>query len=355
MFQLMLRQALRCATPSTRLILNFYNSLWRPLLFLADMLGVRSRNPESSWLSRADVANLLKLAGWSVISMQPKMLCPFKIPLIERIFNAVLAPLLSHFCLTIFALARPAPVKQTGAAAPSVSVVVPARNEAGNIEAAVRRTPNMGAWTEIIFVEGGSTDNTWAEIQRVAAANPGLRIKTLQQTERGKGNAVREGFAVAEGDILMILDADLTVPPEELTKFYDAVASGHCEFANGCRLVYPMERQAMQFLNLIANKFFGIAFSWLLNQRLKDTLCGTKVLHRTDYLRIAANRDYFGNFDPFGDFDLLFGASRLNLKISDVPIRYRDRTYGSTNIQRWKHGMLLIKMVAFAARKLKFV
>ena len=161
--------------------------------------------------------------------------------------------------------------------------------------------------------------------------------------------------AAAKGDILMSLDADLTMPPEELPKFFEAIASGNAEFANGSRLVYPMEKQAMQFLNMIANKFFGVAFSWLLGQQIKDTLCGTKVLKREHYLRIAANRAYFGEFDPFGDFDLLFGADKQNLKIRDIPIRYRDRTYGSTNIQRWSHGLLLFRMLGVAARKLKFV
>jgi glycosyltransferase involved in cell wall biosynthesis len=236
-----------------------------------------------------------------------------------------------------------------------VSVVIPARNEAGNIEAAVRRIPQMGAGTELIFVEGHSRDATWGEIQRVARENPDLKIKILQQTGRGKGDAVRAGFAAATGDILMILDADLTMPPEELPKFYEILASGRAEFANGCRLVYPMEEHAMQFMNLCANKAFGLIFSWLLGQHVKDTLCGTKVLSRAHYERIAANRSYFGDFDPFGDFDLLFGAAKLNLKIADVPIRYRERTYGETNIQRWKHGWLLLRMVLFAARKLKFV
>ena len=213
----------------------------------------------------------------------------------------------------------------------------------------------MGAWTEFIFVEGGSSDNTWEEIQRVKDAYPEHRIKILQQSGKGKGNAVREGFAQAEGDILMILDTDLTMPPEELPKYFNALMHGHCEFANGCRLIYPMDEHAMRFLNMVANKTFGLIFSWLLGQPIKDTLCGTKVLRRSDYEKIAANRAYFGDFDPYGDFDLLFGADRMNLKIRDIPIRYRDRTYGSTNINRWTGGMLLLRMVFFAAGKLKFV
>jgi glycosyltransferase involved in cell wall biosynthesis len=213
----------------------------------------------------------------------------------------------------------------------------------------------MGAGTEIIFIEGHSQDHTWEEIQRVAAQFPQRQIKVLKQTGRGKGNAVREAFAAATGDLLFILDADLTVPPEQLPKFYELIRSGWADFVNGVRLVYPMEKEAMRFLNMVANKSFGLSFSWLLGQPVKDTLCGTKVLLRSDYELIARHRNYFGDFDPFGDFDLLFGAAKLNLKIVDLPIRYQARTYGDTNIQRWRHGWLLLRMVLFAARRLKFV
>jgi SAM-dependent methyltransferase len=352
--QSLLSQALKHAHPRTRLLVNYHNTLWRPLLWAAGALGLRRQQPRSNWLSCGDVGQLLQLSGWEIVKTQPRVLWPLGMSWGAAVLNRWLAPLMPNFCLCLFTMARP----QAGGAAAeslSVSVVVPARNEAGNIEAAVLRTPEMGAWTELIFIEGHSKDNTWAEIQRVKAAYPGKRIRILQQTGRGKGNAVREAYAIAEGDILMILDADLTMPPEDLPKFYEAIASGRCEFANGSRLVYPMESKAMRFLNMIANKLFGLTFSWLLAQHVKDTLCGTKVLRREDYLKIAANRAYFGDFDPFGDFDLLFGADKLNLKIADIPIRYRDRTYGDTNIQRWRHGWLLLRMVCFAARKLKFV
>ncbi|HTL69038.1 MAG TPA: glycosyltransferase [Lacunisphaera sp.] len=343
----------RVARPDTRLIVNFHNSLWRPLFTPARWLGLKAAQPQSSWLASSDVLNLLQLADWVPITRQNRLLLPVPMLGLDYLANRWLAPLLQWFCLTIFVIARP--VRARAGPPASVSVVIPARNEAGNIEAAVRRTPQMGAGTELIFVEGHSRDNTWEEIQRVARENPGLKIKIMQQAGRGKGDAVRAGFAAATGDILMILDADLTMPPEELPKFHEVLASGRAEFANGCRLVYPMEEHAMQFLNLCANKAFGLIFTWLLGQPVKDTLCGTKVLSRAHYEKIAANRAYFGDFDPFGDFDLLFGAARLNLKIADVPIRYRERTYGETNIQRWKHGWLLLRMVMFAARKLKFV
>jgi SAM-dependent methyltransferase len=339
--------------PRTRLIINYPSAVWRPFLALMRLLGFKPKEPPSNWLATSDILGLMDLADWSPLAVQPRILCPVELQGIGSFINRWAGPLFSWFCLTVFCVARSVRSRETGPM--TVSVVIPARNEAGNIEGAVRRTPDMGAGTELIFVEGHSRDNTWQEIERVARENPGRRIKTMRQLGRGKGDAVRAGFAAAEGDLFMILDADLTVPPEELPKFYEAVVSGRTEFANGSRLVYPMEKAAMRFLNMCANKAFGILFSWMLGQPLKDTLCGTKVLRRADYDRIVANRDYFGDFDPFGDFDLLFGAARLNMKIVDVPVRYRDRTYGSTNIHRWRHGWLLLRMVFFAARKLKFV
>ena len=234
-------------------------------------------------------------------------------------------------------------------------MIIPARNEAGSIAQTIERVPPLGRETELIFVEGHSKDRTWEVISALPDTFAHGRILKLRQSGKGKGNAVIEGFRAAAGSILMILDADLTVPPEDLPKFIEALATGKGDFANGVRLVYPMDERAMKFANLCANKIFSLAFSWLLGQPLKDTLCGTKVLWREDYERIDRGRACFGDFDPFGDFDLLFGADKQNLKIVDIPIRYKERFYGDTNIQRWKHGVILIRMMFFAARKLKFV
>ena len=352
--QAVLEQVRRVAHPRTRLVLNFYNNLWRPVLSAAEAMGSKAPTQLQNWLSATDMANLLHLAGWEMIKLDTQILWPLHTPLWERLLNRWIAPLLPPLCLTVFIVARPKPETRPDQHY-SCSVVIPARNEAGNIQAAVERTPEMGLGTELIFIEGHSRDNTWEEIQRVAAANPRRRIKVLKQLSAGKGGAVREAFAVATGDLLFILDADLTMPPEDLPKFYEVARSGKAEFANGVRLVYPMEDDSMQFLNMVANEVFGLSFSWLLGQSVKDTLCGTKVLFRADYEAIARNRSYFGDFDPFGDFDLLFGASKLNLRILDMPIRYRARTYGSTNIHRWRHGWLLLRMLAFAARRLKFL
>ncbi|PKN91878.1 MAG: glycosyl transferase [Chloroflexi bacterium HGW-Chloroflexi-6] len=340
-------------TQSTRIILNLHSRLHQPALGLAAGLGLANRTLPQNWLTTQDLENLLYLAGFEVFKRQKEVLLP--LPLVGGFFNKFLAklPLFEGLTWTNVLVARPQ--AQPAQEKPIVSVIIPARNEAGNVEAVFSRLPRMGAETEIVFVEGHSKDDTYETIQKAIAAHPEWKCQLHKQSGKGKADAVRLGYAKASGDVLMILDADLTVRPEELPRFYEALVSGKGEFINGVRLVYPMQEQAMRFLNLLGNKFFSLAFSWLLGQPLKDTLCGTKVLYRKDYERIAANRSYFGDFDPFGDYDLIFGAAKQNLKIVDLPIRYQERTYGSTNIDRWRHGLLLIRMVAFAAFRLKFI
>lgn len=344
-------QVQRLCLPRTRLLLNFYSRLWEFPLSVVRRLNLATANLTQNWLTREDISGMLKLTGFDVVRATQEILWP--LPL-GAFFNKFLVRMWPFHALALanFVIARP---EAPPAAAPKVSVIVPARNEEGNIRAIFERTPSMGSQTELIFVEGHSRDGTYAAIEREQAAHPRTLSRALRQRGAGKADAVRLGFAEAAGDVLMILDADLTVPPEDLPRFYDALVSRKGEFINGVRLVYPMEKEAMRGLNFIGNKLFSLAFSWLLGQPIKDTLCGTKVLWREDYEQIAAHRSYFGDFDPFGDFDLLFGAAKLNRKIVDLPIRYRERVYGTTNISRWRHGVLLIRMIAFAARRIKFI
>lgn len=342
--------------PGTRIIVNTQSRLWEPPLAAVEKLGLARPVLRRNWLTREDTRNLAHLAGLEVIRTWQELLWPVGTPLLAPLANRVLVKMwpMRHLALSNFLLLRRAPAPAENRP-PVVSVIVPARNESGNVANILDRIPEMGAGTEIVFVEGHSRDDTYAEIQRQVAMRPERKCVVLRQPGIGKGDAVRAGFAAATGDVFMILDADLTVSPELLPRFLDALQSGRGEFINGVRLVYPMADEAMRFLNLIGNKFFSLAFSWLLGQPIKDTLCGTKVLSRRDYERIAAGRTHFGDFDPFGDFDLLFGAARLGLRIVDLPVRYAERTYGTTNIDRWRHGALLFRMVAVAAARLKFV
>ena len=339
--------------PQTRIVISNYNFLWEPMMNIGEALRLKLPQPKQNWLSRADLKMLLQVEGFELVSVQKKVLFPKYVPLLNFVFNRFLAnlPLLNNLDLINLMIARPVFEDENEY---SVSIIVPARNEFGNIENAIKRTPDFGRSQEFIFVDGHSEDDTHQEMLRVKNAYPEKDITVFCQSGKGKGNAVREGFDKAKGDILMILDADLTSPPEDLEKFYLVLKQNRGEFINGCRLVYPMEKEAMRFLNYLGNKFFSVFFTYLLGQRLKDTLCGTKVLFKKDYEAIKENRSYFGDFDPFGDFDLLFGAAKLNLKITEVLVRYRDREYGSTQISRFKHGWLLIKMSLFAARKIKF-
>ncbi len=347
----------RLSNPHTRIIINSYSRLWEIPLAVAQSMNLAKPNLKQNWLTVADLKNLLELTDFDVIRSWSEIISPLPIPLVSRLCNRYLARIwpFRHLALTNFLVARLDPGRTTKPPKSSVSVIIPARNEAGHIRAAFERLPEMGSQTEIIFIEGHSTDNTYETIAAEIAAQSKFDCKLLKQSGVGKGDAVRQGFQEASGDILMILDADLSVPPEDLARFYEALNSGKGDFINGVRLVYPMENRAMRFANQLGNKLFGYLFSWLLGQHIRDTLCGTKALRKADYEHIAANRTYFGDSDPFGDFDLLLGASKLNLKIVELPIRYRERAYGKTNIHRWRHGWMLLKMVIIASRRIKFI
>lgn len=344
----------RLVIPESRIILNYYNFFWSPLLILAEKLGLKKKQKQDNWLNTDDIHNLLTIEDFEIIKTGRRFLFPVYIPIISKFINKYIGnlPIINNFCLTNYIIARPLRIIKENKL--KVSVIIPARNEKGNIENAVKRLPKLGQHTEIIFIEGHSKDNTYQEIKRITKKYKQLDIKYTKQAGIGKSDAVRKGFAISKGDILMILDADLTVSPEELTKFYSAIVSGKGELIIGSRLVYPMEQKAMKTLNIFGNKLFSVIFTWMLGQSVKDTLCGTKAISRKNYQKIAANRNYFGDFDPFGDFDLIFGSAKLNLKFIEIPIKYKARQYGETNISRFKHGLLLIKMTFFALNKLKF-
>lgn len=351
--ELVLHCLRECFHARTRLILNFHSHVWMPVFALAERLRLKAPSPQVNWVTKEDVAGLLRLEGLEIVRSFSRLLMPKRIPIFGTILNHFLAafPPFRWFCISNFVVARlPMAVFKDP---PRVSVVCPCRNEAGNVDKIVSRLPQMGSGTELIFVEGGSSDDTYERCLKIQNSYPEMHVKVYKQAGKGKADAVRLGFSKATGDVLMILDADMTVPPEDLPRFYIVLVNGAVEFVNGSRLVYSMNSEAMRFLNMCANKFFAWVFSFIIEQPVKDTLCGTKVITRPDYERIAANRAYFGELDPFGDFDLLFGAAKLNLKIQDMPIIYRDRTYGKTNINRWRHGWLLLKMSVVGFWRLK--
>ncbi len=341
-------------TCDTRIIIEYYSYLWQYILKLGEKVRFKAPLPTQNWLTWQDIFNFLALSGYEPVKKDRIILFPFNIWGISYLINRYIAklPVINALTLNHFIIARPLIAEEQEY---SVTILVPCRNERGNIEQAVTRTPVFGKHQEFIFVEGHSEDGTYEEAERVMRAYPDKDIKLFKQPGKGKGDAVRFGFSKAGCDVLMILDADLTVSPEDMPKFYKALREDKGEFINGCRLIYPMEDEAMRFLNLLANKFFGIFFTWLLGQRFKDTLCGTKVMFRRQYEALAANRHYFGDFDPFGDFDLIFGAVKMNLKVIEVPVRYKSRQYGTTQIQRFRHGLLLLRMCGFAMGKIKFI
>jgi len=346
----------KVTTPQTRVLVTVPNKTWRPVLKLAEKLKLRMPERIENRLTLGDVENLLYLTGYETIKRGRRLVLPKCVPVISALLNQYVArsPLSRSLCLIEYVVARETPKGLQPQRDYTCSIIIPTKNEAGNIEEAVTRTPDLGKHTELVFVDGNSTDGTVEKIHEIIAKYSNHDIKFLSQGDGiGKRDAVWKGFDIATGDILFILDSDLTVAPEDLSKFYDCIVKRRGEFINGCRFVYPMEDKAMRTLNLLANRFFSWILTWLLSQRIKDTLCGTKALFRWDYEKMKACRAHFGDFDPFGDFDLLFGAAKLGLRIANLPVRYRKRVYGDIKIRRFRHGWLLLKMCAVAAWKIK--
>ncbi len=337
---------------SSRVVVVLYNPYLRGLYGLANRLGIRSGELPTTFITRVDLETLSAISGFAIVRQRPVVYCPFSLFGLGDLINKVLPvlPVLKWFSFAFVVVLRPVIKTAPG----GLSCVIPARNERGNIENALKRLENFPCRIEVIFVEGHSSDGTWEEIQRVAELyKDRFKLQIMQQTGKGKNDAVRLGFSKATEPLLVILDADLTMPPEMLERFYLAYCAGLGDFVNGSRLVYPMEGDAMRFLNRLGNVFFAKLLSFVLDVRIGDSLCGTKLLSKRDYQRILAWREDFGDFDPFGDFELLFPAAILGLGIVDVPIRYLARTYGSTNIQRFRHGWLLFKMTAIGLFRIK--
>jgi SAM-dependent methyltransferase len=352
-------QALRNLKPlcqrHTRILVITYNHLWEPLVTFAEWIGMKVPRTEQNWLSTLDIANLLKLAGFEALETHRLVILPKYVPLVSAFLNRFCArlPLLKRLCMTQVVVGRllPPPVPKEEL---SVSVIVPCKNERGNVEDAVQRMPHLGRQTEIIFCDDQSTDGTAEEVLRVQSLYSDKDIRLERGPGVAKSRNVWTGFGAATGDILMILDADLTTIPEELPYFVDVIASGQAEFVNGSRLVYPVPKGAMTTANMLGNKFFSIAFTYLLGQPVKDTLCGTKALWRSDWERIKPILGSWGVEDRWGDYELLFGAAKLNLKILDLPVHYQERIYGSTKMTRvFRNGLIMLKMCWHGFLKLK--
>lgn len=353
--QAMFNRVRSVCAPHARVIIYTYNHFWEPLVSLAEKSRLKSPKVEPNWLSVSDYAGLLHLSGFELLRISRRVLMPFGIPLLSNLMNKFIAwmPLLDRLNLCHFIVARPTPQPRPVSDF-KVSVIIPCKDEKGNVRSAVERMPELGKETEIIFCDDKSTDGTSDEVRLMQAEFPQKNIRLVAGPAISKSRNVWTGFRAATGDILMILDADLTVMPEELPRFVEAIASGKGDFINGSRLVYPMQGQAMKFANMLGNKGFATLFSYLLGSPVRDTLCGTKVLWRRDWEKINLMIDTWGAEDRWGDYELLFGAAKLNLRIIDMPVHYQERTYGDTKMnRRFKNGLVMLRFCWAAFLKLK--
>lgn len=339
----------------TRVLVYTYNHLWEPIVKFATRFGLMAPREEQNWLSEADLRGLLLLSGYEWLKTQRIFLLPRRIPVISSLLNRIVGvlPFVNRLSFVSVLVARPLGFTRDPSGI-SVSIVIPCKNEFGNIRPAVERIPDLGRHTEIIFCDDKSTDGTAGEIERMRALYPHKDIKLIRGPGICKARNVYAGFAAATGDILMILDADLAVMPEELPYFFDALVRNHAEFANGSRMIYPIPKAAMKLANLIGNHFFSLVFTFLLGERIKDTLCGTKALWRADWRRILPLIDSWGREDRWGDYELLFGASKLNLRIVDIPVHYQERIHGDSKMtKRAKNGTIMLQFCWAGFKKLK--
>jgi len=340
----------------SRLVIYTYNHLWKPIIELAEKMGFKMPLPEPNWLLESDLRSLLLLSGFEWLYTYKIILFPKWIPFISEFFNRFVArlPGFKHLCMVRVLVARPAPIARALKDI-SVSIIIPCKNEVGNIESAAQRIPGLGKHTEIIFCNDQSTDGTADKIKQIQQEYPEQDIKLVEGPGLCKAKNVWAGFNAAKGDVLMILDADLAVMPEELPYFFKAIVSGTAEFVNGSRCIYPMQKRAMKFMNMLGNKFFSIIFSYLLNQSVKDTLCGTKVLWRSDWERMKPRLDSWGTSDRWGDYELLFGAAKLHLRIVDLPVHYQERIHGATKMVKvFRNGLIMLRMCWAGFLKLKW-
>lgn len=339
-----------------RIVSICYNSYFSWLYKIATVLKLRTKKQQTSFFTENDIENFCKLTNFEIVKTKYALLIPFWIPIVSTLINKIasLLPIIRNFSLVSIYMMRPVKKYEHN---PKLSVVIPARNEEENLVTIIDEIQKMeDIPLEIIFVEGHSQDKTWDVIQNNLTKykdKPLLDVKGFQQTGVGKNDAVKLGFENCTGEVITILDADKTVDPAELYKFYTAYRDGKGDFINGCRLVYPMETEAMRFLNLLGNAFFAKTVGHVSSLNISDSLCGTKMMAKKDHDRLIEWRKDFGDIDPFGDFDLLLFAGVVGLGSVDISIRYRSRTYGSTQISRFIHGFKLLQIVVYSFFKVK--
>ncbi len=327
------------------LLLTTTNPLWAPVMRLGGRLGWRVPDSPRNYLTSRDIASVLALQGIDVVESGFLLPAPKRVPVVADLLNLIVpdVPVLRYASSVQYLAARVRCVRRPL----SVSVVIPCHNEEGNIAECIARTPDFGRSTEVVVVDDGSRDETRAVVRSVMQRDPRVRL-VAYDTNHGKANAVRAGFDAATGDVLMILDADMTVAPEDLPKFLKPLQDGTADFVNGTRLVYPMAGQAMPLANFLGNKAFCFLTSWALRQRVSDTLCGTKALFRADYEKLP-----IVGKDRWGDFDLLFGAARSRLRILEIPVHYGDRKSGDSKMNVRRDGWLFLKACLAGWRSLR--
>lgn len=332
------------------ILLTSITPIWDGVLSILEMLNLKNKSKKRSYIHLNKLSAVLDTINFQITGKRTRQYFPFKLFYFGNIINNFLEIILYFFNFGIRSYFTIKEIEDTAEKdVLSKTIIVPAKNEEGNLNELINRIPYLGNNVEVIISCGISNDNTLGMAKSLKSDN--FIIKVIEQTSKGKANAVWEACEQSSNDLIAILDADLSVDPEELSSFFELIETKKCDFVNGTRLIYSMEKGSMRFINNFGNRLFQYVVSKIIRLPLTDSLCGTKVFKKNLYEKIKKWQSVVKIKDPFGDFDLLFAAAYSSQKIVEYPIHYRARKYGTTQIRRFKDGFKLIKYLSVSFYK----
>ncbi len=320
------------------------NQKWNRILNLFERLNLKDGNQKRLFINSTIVLNIAKVTGLEFVTQRNKQIFPFRMLGLGSLINNILEILFFPFSfgIRIYSILNQQE-KFNEEKKYSKSIIIPAKNEEKNLKPLLNQIPELEEDHEIILAIGDSEDKTYEVAKEIKEARcwP-FEVKVIKQTGKGKANAVWEAVEEASKEVIIILDADISVNPETIVQFNSVIDTGKASFVNGTRLIYGMESGAMRIVNNLGNRIFQYIVSIIIGQKITDSLCGTKVFFRKDFNKIKLWKELVQMKDPFGDFDMIFTAGYFGLKILEIPVRYQARVYGVTQIKRFRDGYKLI-------------
>tara|TARA_B110000977_G_scaffold125183_1_gene160299 strand:+ start:1495 stop:2904 length:1410 start_codon:yes stop_codon:yes gene_type:complete len=306
---------------------------------------------KNNFLPYSNLRKIFLNTNFEIVKNEKIIFFPFQFSLLTKFINQIFRfPVLNFFCMINLTVLKKVQKKNYQAEGKKISFIIPCKNEGGNIKFFYEKIINSTINAEFLFGNDNSSDNTLDEIKKLQQAIPNKEIKIYDGPGVCKSENVYKGINLASGEIILIYDADLTVSFDDLVNSINLLLKTDADFINCTRMIMPQQKNAMKFLNFYGNLFFAFLFSILFKQKITDTLCGTKIFFKKDWEQIKKYNNTWGAKDLWGDFDLLLGAYKNNLKIVENPISYTDRKEDETKmtgIIKNSIRMLIITFVAY--------